>query len=659
MSNYLFITKDPISEVLVPLKPIDHTLDAKQDKLIYVPLASRVNAGVVRIGEGLNIDNGLLSFDRRELDVKLSTNVGSENAGKFLYVSDNGNITFVDQVQTITKVSELENDVGYITNDTTSLVNYYDSLKVDQLFTDAITEAENAKAIAMGKSDSKVFDTYIDMLTWLGDENNKGQLIVGSNLFIIADNEPDYWVTEVFDDFPTYIGPYPSYYGILPLESKLPDISNMVTTDTIQTISESKTFNKYITFNEDIRTSRIYTTTLKNLISVSDNNLRIGALDGNNNLVLQSWNRPTIQIINNTPEDIAFVSEIPTKVSELENDSEFLTKSDVVDSVYNTDTNLPLSANQGKLLNEKLGDKADKDNVMTLDGSEVVSGIKVFTETIGLLNTDGTMDRIRHINNNFLIVDQNGAALLDIDEGFQTISSFGKKLAFEEDIPEIQDVPTKTSQLENDSGFITSDDIPEIDTSNLVTLTSNQTISGQKTFDDLVFIKYGLADTEGNLIVSSSDGGLQVGGGTNKISLISSERPDVTDYTHSQPAQQMAYLSDIPTLEQIKEAILTNTIGGGLEIATMNFDSMTASNVGQWYIQFKNGLTIILGRTDVADTLLEMTLQIPNPLTKGGVAVAISNARTNVACGLKNTTTIQLRTSSTTSYRMSWIVIGI
>lgn len=324
MSNYLFISSDTPSELLVPVTPVNHELEAINDRLIYVPLATRNTFGVIKVGEGLNINNGLLSFDRSELDVKLSTNVGSENANKFLYVSDNGNITFVDQIQTITKVSELENDVGYITNDTTSLVNYYDSLKVDQLFTDAITEAEKAKAIAMGKADSKVFDTYVDMLNWLSDENNKGQLIVGSNLFIIADNEPDYWVTEVFDDIPTYIGPYPSYYSISPLESKLPDISDMVTTDTIQTISESKTFNKYITFNEDIRTSRIYTTALTNLISVSDNNLRIGALDGNNNLVLESWNRPTIQIINNTPEDIAFVSEIPTKVSELENDKNYV-----------------------------------------------------------------------------------------------------------------------------------------------------------------------------------------------------------------------------------------------------------------------------------------------------------------------------------------------
>jgi hypothetical protein len=457
VSNYLFISSDTPSELLVPVTPVNHELEAISDRLIYVPLATRNNFGVIKVGEGLNINNGLLSFDRSELDIKLSTNVGSENAGKFLYVSDNGNISFVDQIQNITKVSELENDVGYVTNDTTSLFNYYDSLKVDQLFTDAITEAEYAKAIAMGKSDSKVFDTYSDMITWLGDENNKGQLIVGSNLFIIADNEPDYWVTEVFDDIPTYIGPYPSYYSISPLESKLPDISNMVTTDTNQVITANKTFTKYATFNEDIRINRIISTSLKNVLSVSPNNLHIGDLEGNANLSFSSWNRPTIEIINNTPEYIAFVSEIPTKVSELENDSEFLTKSDVVDSVYITDTNLPLSANQGKLLNDKIEDKLDVPEVYR-GPEEVYVGGQIWTDAGTSTKSVFTSD-VRIIGDSIKIKKNttNGGSLYAEGKIYQG----GKEVANKEDIPEIQDVPTKTSQLENDSGFITSDDIPE------------------------------------------------------------------------------------------------------------------------------------------------------------------------------------------------------
>lgn len=339
MSNYLFISSDTPSELLVPVTPVNHELEAISDRLIYVPLATRNTFGIIKVGEGLNINNGLLSFDRSELDVKLSTNVGSENAGKFLYVSDTGNITFVDQIQNITKVSELENDVGYITNDTTSLVNYYDSLKVDQLFTDAITEAEHAKAIAMGKSDSKVFDTYSDMISWLGDENNKGQLIVGSNLFIIADNEPDYWVTEVFDDIPTYIGPYPSYYSISPLESKLPDISNMVTTDTNQVITANKTFTKYATFNDGLLTDRIMSLIQNNqtvrIISFNGKKIEVGSLVNVEDLELMSNNRPKIVSTNNLqgeeialvsdiPTDYAKPSDIPTKVSQLENDEEFV-----------------------------------------------------------------------------------------------------------------------------------------------------------------------------------------------------------------------------------------------------------------------------------------------------------------------------------------------
>ena len=75
-------------------------------------------------------------------------------------------------------------------------------------------------------------------------------------------------------------------------------------------------------------------------------------------------------------------------------------------------------------------------NTVTVDGIQTITGPKTFRESIYLANTDGTTDRIAHINNNFIIYSgaNNGVALLNIDEGLGKISAFNKELAFKEDI---------------------------------------------------------------------------------------------------------------------------------------------------------------------------------------------------------------------------------
>lgn len=79
------------------------------------------------------------------------------------------------------------------------------------------------------------------------------------------------------------------------------------------------------------------------------------------------------------------------------------------------------------------------ENKVTLDTSQIITGTKVFDNVIGLRNTsEGTVDQIKHINSNFLVTSGTGTNLLNIDEGMQTVSSFNRQLAFEDEIEEIQ-----------------------------------------------------------------------------------------------------------------------------------------------------------------------------------------------------------------------------
>lgn len=102
----------------------------------------------------------------------------------------------------------------------------------------ALQTAEEAKTIASEKANSKVFDTYGDMVAWLRDANNKGKISVGTTLYIKAEDVPDYWITAVLEES----DPLGFYYEFEELESKLPDITNMVTTDTEQNIVGAKNF---------------------------------------------------------------------------------------------------------------------------------------------------------------------------------------------------------------------------------------------------------------------------------------------------------------------------------------------------------------------------------------------------------------------------------
>lgn len=128
-------------------------------------------------------------------------------------------------------------------------------------------------------------------------------------------------------------------------------------------------------------------------------------------------------IIINSNEILTLKSETSSNASEIVN-------------VKNTITDVILrDTNQDNRLTEIENNYANKSNVVTLSDTQTITGPKTFTEHIYLANSDGTVDRISHLNNNFII--HSGAtnsAVLNIDEGLSKIYAFNKELAFKEDI---------------------------------------------------------------------------------------------------------------------------------------------------------------------------------------------------------------------------------
>lgn len=82
-------------------------------------------------------------------------------------------------------------------------------------------------------------------------------------------------------------------------------------------------------------------------------------------------------------------------------------------------------------------DDIDLSNLVDLTSQQTISGVKIFKDQIGILNSsDGDINLIKHINNNFLITENNGNYILDIDEQLKSMYLYNKKIATEEYVNE-------------------------------------------------------------------------------------------------------------------------------------------------------------------------------------------------------------------------------
>lgn len=93
------------SYLMVPVKSVEADLLTELNQTIYVPLATKNTYGSVKIGDGLNIDNGVISFDESEVTI--------------LSISLNGEPLNIDEDKNV-DIALTKNDVGLDQVDNTS-----------------------------------------------------------------------------------------------------------------------------------------------------------------------------------------------------------------------------------------------------------------------------------------------------------------------------------------------------------------------------------------------------------------------------------------------------------------------------------------------------------------------------------------------------------
>lgn len=244
---------------MIPKKPAQYNLVTKQERLVYVPLATRETAGIVKIGNGLNVTTeGLLSLDSviydninnkvdkvfdGTSDYHLVNQVINNNENGLSLISKRGTagINFVSTLISTLSVdtglweytAQIKNN-GEVTNSKTSLafnknndapyITYNKTMSsgeyaysgeistipyVDYKVNDKATIAyvdESIKGIK--RAVPYVFPTFVDFENWLigkyirpEDGATVDNLNIGDNIYVAETGVPDYWVKSLTKPF--------------------------------------------------------------------------------------------------------------------------------------------------------------------------------------------------------------------------------------------------------------------------------------------------------------------------------------------------------------------------------------------------------------------------------------------------------------------------
>lgn len=114
-------------------------------------------------------------------------------------IAPNGNITWGYDIAYSTDITgKMDNRPAANENNFVSFDSQGNSKDSGYKGTDidrAQATADEAKQIALNRTNSKVFDTYADMIVWLSNPVNTASLVPGASLYIIDPTAPDYWWT--------------------------------------------------------------------------------------------------------------------------------------------------------------------------------------------------------------------------------------------------------------------------------------------------------------------------------------------------------------------------------------------------------------------------------------------------------------------------------
>lgn len=386
--------------ILVPVTTVRPDLITQTDHIVYVPLASKTSHGIIKVGEGLNItQDGILSFDRSEVTIKKVSLNGTE----ILPVDKNVNIV-IDKtavgLENVDNTSDVEKPISRATRN----------------------ELVRIEGLIMGANGAI---SYTDYEALIAEFNllDRTTYPVGQSIYIETLNVPDLWIyaveetseqfeytdDELIQSLLKYDGSFKvGFYRLAALETGKINLEDYVTLDTEQTISGDKNYVGELRYN----------------------GLDVATIDDINAVTLDSLSFQT------TAGELIYANE----KAYYQGQFTYTTKKSATPVSIDGTLVLPvkgdgvtISSDGNVLLIKAVIPEVDTSNLVTLDGIQNITGTKVFTEQIGILNgAEGEINYIKHINNNFLISASDGENIINIDEQLRTFNFYNKPLALQE-----------------------------------------------------------------------------------------------------------------------------------------------------------------------------------------------------------------------------------
>lgn len=393
---------------LIPKQPARHSLLTNVENVVYMPLASRHSHGIVKIGDGLNVTaDGLLSVDYTfDWFATIRTDVDLLKSG-FDDIKNNMDDVLTNVSNASKKLSDIESgkvliDI-YQTKHDTNLVTVNKTVVggINELINRTQINIENINAVELNIDKIKQ-----DYATLKYVDNLYSTVSMGGHKSVVFETQQQFfdWLDGLFDRADG-LTPDKLFLGdmILIVEQKVPDYW----------VKSKNTPMSLVDFAE-----------YESKIDVPEVTVDFISINKNEKGELQAIALKDAFVDVGSRVSYSDFSGM-TYLSE-EQYQELITYGSIMvgDEIVNYDDGVIYITPQST------------EGLVTTDTAQMITGPKTFLETIYLANQDGTVDRISHINNNFIIRSGavNGSALLNIDEGLSKIYAFNKELAFKEDL---------------------------------------------------------------------------------------------------------------------------------------------------------------------------------------------------------------------------------
>lgn len=462
--------------LLIPVTTVQPDLVTQTDVVVYVPLASKDAHGIVKIGEGLDISaDGLVVLDRAEVTIKEIAKNGEliapdENKRVNIELSQNDvGLDRVDNTSDLEKpvsdatrlaldiladeISDLNidferhindfNNPHKVTKEQVGLSNVDNTSDKDKPISSATqAQLDVLSSLIKGADQALAYENYAEMVS-VFNSADKTKFSVGQTVFIGTLTVPDLWVYKVestsephsyvSDDLiKTILSVDGSikigYYVLAPLETNTVDITNVVTIDTEQKITGKKNFTS-LYYNGDL------VATDKELKKITP-------------LILQFDANSSSSVIEYENDVLTFNGYYDQVSVDMATKNTYYGKLVLPIVGEGIDLRVEKRNNQDFLILSADIPEIDTSKVVTLDDVQTITGTKIFTEQIAILNgSQGDMNFIKHINNNFLISTSGGENIINIDEQLKTFNFYNKPLALEEHVEDNYVSFTKSQSL--------------------------------------------------------------------------------------------------------------------------------------------------------------------------------------------------------------------